>query len=514
MAGHPIKRFFAGLILTAFTSFVPAAGLCSQVQPETGKAYSSDRGQFDYARLLFDGGEYDAAAREFARVIEAFPASPLKMDSQLMLAEAYLRSGLLTEARDELGLFLSNYPDSAHAARASAMVLEADRRLFDISRPQAEPAMPDFNRARRLRAVQVMNFEGKTIGEVRLELGRLQAAGMDTVIVRVFHNSGDRYYPMSGRGSKSGVYFKTSAAPVVDDLLGGVVEAAHSSGLKVFAWMTTRYADYGVENDSDLACKGYDLRSGGFGRCKGLDLFNERAVARLEAIYSDLASYEIDGILFQDDLVLRHSEGFGPHMDALFMRDTGRSASPSSLYIHTTSGAPEKVRYTGLFWQWASWKNRRLLDVAGRLRDAVRKKRPETLFALNLMYESVTNPQYALAWLSQDLKEAQRKGFDYFSVMAYHIQMGDELGRGSVEIASMIGDMAEGLAKTVGEPHRVLIKLQTIDWKTGRPLSDGEVVSLAREIRARADVSLAVVPYRSGFPFAEITGTDGLAYLH
>lgn len=495
-------------------SIALATGLCSPALSEAGKAYSTDKGQFDYAKLLFDGGEYEAATREFARVIEGFPESPLKMDAQLMLSEACLRSGLLTEARDQLGLFLSNYPDSHLAGRASAMVLEADRRLLDLSRPQAGPAAPDFNRARRLRAVQVMFFEGKTPGDVRAELERLRAAGIDTVIVRVFHNSGDRYYPMSGRGSKTGVYFKTSAAPVVDDILGVVVEAAHSSGLKVFAWMTTRYADYGIENDSDLACKGYDLGSGGFSRCRGLDLFNERAVKRLEAIYSDLASYEIDGILFQDDLILRHSEGFGPHMDALFMRDTGRAVSPSSLYIYSKTGAPEKVRYTGLFWQWAAWKNRRLLDVAGRLRDAVRKKRPEALFALNLMYESVTNPQYALAWLSQDLKEAQRKGFDYFSVMAYHRQMGDELGRGPVEIASMIGEMVEVLARSVGEPHRVLIKLQTIDWKTGRPLSDNEVVSLAREVKARGDVSLAVVPYRGGFPFSEIAGGDGLAYLH
>lgn len=514
MTGYPIKRFFARLYITAIISISLWTSLCSVALSETGRGYTTDKGQFDYAKLLFDGYEYDAAAREFARVIEAFPASALKMDAQLMMSEAYLRSGLLAEARDELGLFLSNYPQSPLAIKASAMVLEANRRLLDLSRPQAEPVIPDLNRARRLRAVQVMNFEGKTIGEVGRELERLRAAGIDTVIVRVFHNRGDRYYPMSGRGQKAGVYFKTSSAPVVDDLLGGVIEAAHSSGLKVFAWMTTRYADYGVEDDLDLACKGYDLRSGEFGRCKGLDLFSERAVARLEAIYSDLAAYEIDGVLFQDDLVLRHSEGFGPYMDALFRKDTGSVASPSALYIRQISGAPEKVRYTGLFWQWAAWKNRRLLDVAGRLRDAVRKKRPETLFALNLMYESVTNPQYALAWLSQDLKEAQRKGFDYFSVMAYHIQMGDELGKGPVEISSMIGDMVEVLTRSVGEPHRVLIKLQTIDWKNGRPLSDAEIVSLARDVRARADVSLAVVPYRSGLPFAGVTGSDGIAYLH
>ena len=56
----------------------------------------------------------------------------------------------------------------------------------------------------------------------------------------------------------------------------------------------------------------------------------------------------------------------------------------------------------------------------------------------------------------------------------------------------------------------MLIKLQTIDWKTGTPLPDAEVVGLIRAIRATTGVSLAVVPYRSDFPFHEL-GATGMA---
>ena len=42
-----------------------------------------------------------------------------------------------------------------------------------------------------------------------------------------------------------------------------------------------------------------------------VDLFNDETTERLEGLYSDLASYDdIDGILFQDDLIWKHNEGF------------------------------------------------------------------------------------------------------------------------------------------------------------------------------------------------------------
>jgi len=300
-------------------------------------------------------------------------------------------------------------------------------------------------------------------------------------------------------------------APVVADILPSIVELAHKNGLKVFAWMTTRYADYGMEERADLACVGYDLERRARVRCKGLDVFNDRAVDHIVSLYRDLADVAIDGVLFQDDLVLRHTEGFGAAAERAFWLETGLRLDPEALYVRAKEGGG--VRYTRLFWRWAAWKNGRLLDVAGRARRAVREKRPEARFAINLMYENLTNPPYALAWLSQDLARARRAGFDYYSVMAYHRQMSEELGLGAAEVASMIGDMVRDASEAVGDPNRVLIKLQTVDWNTGRPLSDREVVSLIREVRRAGPVSLAVVPYRSDFPFFELASGGRVAGL-
>lgn len=475
----------------------------------TDKPYFTDVGQFNYAKFLMNEEDFPLAVREFARLIEHFPASPLLPRAQWGMAEAFYHAGRLHDAEAELKLFIANFEDSPFTEQARLRLDEVQRKLWRSREPTA-PAQgiyrkPFIPHVPPLRAVQVMLFEGRNYDEIDGELARLKAAGVDTVIVRAFQNPGDRYYPSVKSTVERGVYFKTTGAPVVEDIMGRLTELAHSNGLKIFAWMTTRYADYGVEDDEALACKKYDLDSREIVRCRGLDLFNPEAVTRLEGIYSDLAAYDIDGILFQDDLVLRHTEGFGPYMSRLFTRETGLKADPAALYVRTGEG---RVHYTELFWKWASWKNERLLTVADRLRAAVRRKRPEVKFAINLMYESVTNPPYALAWLSQNLDAAVSRGFDYYSIMAYHRQMGSELDMSPEAIKAMIGRMVTDASSAVDNPGSVLIKLQTIDWKTGVPLDDSEVVGLLKQVKGTGAVSVAVVPYRGNFPFYELGSRD------
>ena len=482
-------------LLILFFLFVPARySSAAQSAP-----YFTDLGQFNYAKFLMDEGDYRTAAREFGRLIESFPGSQLIGEAQFRMAEAYLYSGEYREAEAQFRLYISNFIDSPFSIVAEIKMREARDKL----RKASPPPLPEIYREMRpgLRAVQVMLFEGRDSQEMGQEMDRLKDAGIDTLIVRAFHNSGDRYYPAAHPAEKRGVYFRTSHSPVVDDLLPEVIELAHARGLKVFAWMTTRYADYGIEDDTELACVAYDIESMEYGRCKGLDLFNERSIERLERIYSDLAENAIDGVLFQDDLVMRHNEGLGPVARALFEKDTGAAIDPEALYIRT---GDSRVHYTELFWKWASWKNRRLVKAAERLKGVVRAKRPTAVFAINLMYESVTNPPYALAWLSQDLGEALRADFDYFSIMAYHRQIGEELEKPLPEVREMIVKMANDASMAIGEPKRVLIKIQTIDWRTGGKLSDEEVVDIIREIKGAGDFSLAVVPYRGDFPFNEL----------
>ncbi|MBI5599047.1 MAG: hypothetical protein HY890_04845 [Deltaproteobacteria bacterium] len=482
----------------------------------------SDRGQLSYARFLYEAGDFKKAAREAARVIENFPLSPLKEEAHFMMADADLSAGLYREASIQFRQFLGNFIASPFAEQATLKLLEAQKRLDESREKPPEPlVMPSVPTAVQttstagapaMRAVQVMVFGGRDMTEVENEIQGLKEAGVDTIIFRVFHNRGDRFYRFIKPRVKEGVYFNTTRAPVVADALTPVLDCAHKNGMRVFAWMTSRYADYGIAWRDDIGCRGYDVDKREITRCKGLDMFSEEAVRHLEGLYRDLASHDIDGILFQDDLVLKYNEGFGPHAAELFRKENGTDVFPEELYIRRPGSAA--IFYTPRFWEWAAWKNRRLLGVAKRLKEAASEVNPRTRFAINLMYEAVTSPSNALAWLSQDIERAMEAGFDYYAVMAYQRQMADELRLTPDEAGDMIEGMAREASRIVEKPERVLIKLQTIDWTTGHPLNDADVVGLLRRIKGSYGVSLAVVPYRAGFPFNELGGAaKGFASL-
>ncbi len=499
-----IFRVFLPLIFLIFALLILSAKAEAGAREQTRLV--SDTGQFNYGKFLLKNKEFAHAEREFLRVIVRFPDSPLVEEAELKIGIARFRAKKYALAKISFESFLSKYKDSEFSREVNFALLKTGKFLREKAKKKETP--PELKRIKLrekkgMRAVQVLLFEGRTIGQVRREIRELKKSGVDTIILRVFHNKGDRrYHFLSKEGALTGVYFKTKHAPLIADVLGKILNIAHSEGIRVFAWMTTRYADYGIEDRADLACLGYDLERRALYRCKGLDVFNERALKHLENLYRDLAAYDIDGILFQDDLVLRHNEGFGKSADAFFIRKGATGIIPEDLYIRSEGST--KVQYTENFWRWVELKNKRLLEVAARLKRVARGENPDLEFAINFMYESVISPTNALAWLSQDLRMARKVGFDYYSIMAYHRQMGKELGKSRGEVFLMIKKMAREAALVVGDPEQVLMKIQTIDWDSGERLSRTELTSLVRGVRG-AGVSIAFVPYRRGLPLAELT---------
>src|SRR3989338_8339330 len=510
-----------GIFLFFFLLIPDPWSLFPAVTAQDNRPFLTDKDQFNCAMFLYKQGHYAVSASEFGRVIEYFPGSPVTPQAQYMIGDAYLNASLYKEAVNQFHQFIKNFPANELKEEALLKLGIAKTRLKEavlFSIPKLPiikiPSASLHQEERAIRAVQVALFEGKDYKEVDSEIDSLKAAGIDTIILRVFHNNGDRFYPFiikpKNRGThpqdRSGVYFKTKESPVIEDILGAVLDMAHKKGLKVFAWMTTKYADYGLEDRKDLHCKEYDFHTKGIIPCRGLDLFNERAVYHLERLFSGLAEYPVDRVLFQDDLVLKHNEGFGPYAERLFEKDNGRRLTADKLYsnVSENGGGGYAAGYTDEFWIWAAWKNKRLLHVAERIRVVVKNKRPDAKFAINLMYESISNPHYAMAWLSQSFDEAIKLDFDYYAIMAYQQQMQDELKKGPYEIYGLIEKMANEAVSKVSGPQKVLMKLQTINWNNSQPLPEHDVIGVLRKLKEIDNISIAVVPYRRDFPFVEL----------
>lgn len=463
-------------------------------------------------------GELDKAERLFRWIRDGFPASPRVVEALLGLAEVEAARGRAESARDLFSAFLLNFPSHPLAPRARfklgnlELALEADEKAHRYRNEQP------------MRGAQILVVEGHSPAMVERSFRRLKELGIDTVIIRAFHNPGDRYHPMvpkEKQDGRTGVYFRTHHSPVVEDLLPVYAELARQNGMKIYAWMTTRYADYGFAIDDPRYDSIYDLGQKELIRDKGLDIWNPAVERYLSALFEDLARNPIDGILFQDDLVYRHTTGFGASARKRYQSEFGMPLKPENLYrgIYQVESGKHYVReYTPEFWQWVDWKNRKILSLASSLSAAARKIRPDLKIALNFFYEAVTQPRNALAWISQSISRAEEGPFDYYAVMAYHRQMASELSLNTEKTTQLLGKMTADLYRRVEDRSRIMLKLQVRDWDTREKVTPAEFTRLMSTVRSSVPAgasqpSIVLVPVDSaddaaiaGFPSYQTPG--------
>jgi hypothetical protein len=138
--------------------------------------------------------------------------------------------------------------------------------------------------------------------------------------------------------------------------------------------------------------------------------------------------------------------------------------------------------------------------------EAARESNPNLQFAINLYFEAVLNDFNGMAWFSQTLSEALRKDFDYYAVMAYHRQAMKDKNIEVKEAIDLMAEVAKKAVKSVGEPSRVLMKLQVLDWKSYAILPQKEVEEILTGILNQGEMSLAFVPYIDQFPLHLLKG--------
>jgi len=348
-----------------------------------------------------------------------------------------------------------------------------------------------------IRAAQVFHSEANNYVEFEKEVVHMKSLGINTIIFRVFGNKGDRIYEFANPGSNVGVYFKTAHSPVIDDLLGNVTAIAHKHGIKVFAWMTTRHAFYGVSGD--VFDREYVLSDRQYKKLPKLDLFNEDAISMLQKLYADLAKYPIDGVLIQDDFVMRHMEGFGTQARIQYAKSFNRPLSANNMYNSLElkpNGRVKRIVYTDEFWQFQGWKNKRLNLVAEKLVKALKEINPKLEVALNVSYELFHKPKNVLSWFAHD-KTLARK-FNYVAVMAYQGQMMKELRVNLNEAGALIADNTRNAVSVMGSSDRVIMKIQTMDWTNRAPLPSAEIRYIYQKVEsASTDVGIALVPWEN-----------------
>ena len=358
-------------------------------------------------------------------------------------------------------------------------------------------------------AAQIFYSEATNMKEFEREVKVMKSLGVNVIIFRVFGNKGDRIYKFANHKSEFGVYFKTSHSPVIDDILGQVTKIAHKHKLKIFAWMTTRQATYGAKGD--VMDNAYSFTKKDYITVPKLDLFNEVVIWELQQLYSDLAKYPIDGILIQDDFVIRHMEGFGTEARVQYLSEFGKDVEAKNMYSELElkpEGRVKRIVYTEEFWQFQEWKNKRLILVAEELIDLVRETNPKIRFALNVGYELFYKPKNAIAWYAHDDRLARK--FDYLAVMAYQDQIMKELDIGLDDVCELAIDNAEDAISVMGSPEKVIMKVQTLNWDTKKDLPMREVRYIYKKVRSVSPkLGIAIVPWENRkFEFLKVNNRN------
>jgi len=274
-----------------------------------------------------------------------------------------------------------------------------------------------------LTGAQISVLEATDLKSCAAYFKQLQGLGYNTIILRVFHNQGDRFHGPVAETARQlqpeGVYFTNQQVPVVSDLLAPVCTLAHEAGLKIMAWMTTLKADY--SHTLKRTVLSYNEQNGKVeAKAKLLDPAADENIDFLIHLFTDLAAQPIDGILLQDDLMLRHNQGFR-------IINAKISPRPEDLFIFKTGHATRIRSYRPKFRKWRAQQALLLQTLAQRIFSACRRVRPGIICCENIHYEMFYKESWGRDWFACTKAALTISKADYLMVMSYQERIQREL---------------------------------------------------------------------------------------
>ncbi len=416
---------------------------CATVSP-----VSTEPPEFHQGVVAYNQEDYAQAEILFNRVIESHMGSSILPQAQWMLARSLEAQSRFERALTQYRLFVHNYPNHEYRLKAQEKIEHLEGKLYPWKK----------NRVIHL-AVLVSLSDLVTTGSLESWLSRLEEAGVDTVVVKVFQN---------GSGQRpSGVFFQTQHAPVLADRLTTLIQAARRHPFRIFAWMSVRQMNWKLRSDPAWADLQYDRRGRTLVPSGSLDLLQPAVQDYIQKVYKDLTIYPLDGIVFGDDLFYKTAEGLSAEAQKKFVSDFGvplpENALDEVLRVDLTNGReqiglPPAEHET--FWRWVGWKSRQVYPFLSDLQNMLRQKHPVLQFGILFSEEAVLDPLEALIKTSQDLLEAKRHQFDFYII---NLELSPEpmsQNRSPRQDTKRMSRLATESLRLIGRPEGILVRIR------------------------------------------------------
>lgn len=289
-------------------------------------------------------------------------------------------------------------------------------------------------------------------------LGRLLDRIKDMRVNRVYLQA---FADPDADGVAQSVYFPNRHLPMRADLFNRAAwQLQTRAGVEVQAWMPVlAFAPPGAPDEWYVhTTVDGTPRPAGWRR---LSPFHPRARQVILDLYADLARHaHFAGLHFHDDAFLTDFE----------------DASPAALSMLDSRGLPPSVEAIraddGLLTRWTRIKTDALTALTEQIVDTVGRYNGEIETSRNLFARPLLDPG-AQRWYAQSL-DAFLDSYDYVTVMAYPYMEGAD------DPQAWLRRLAARLPDDPAQRSRVVVQLQTRDWRTGEPVP-AEV--LERQIR-------------------------------
>jgi biofilm PGA synthesis lipoprotein PgaB len=207
-----------------------------------------------------------------------------------------------------------------------------------------------------------------------------------------------------------------------------------------------------------------------------LSPFSTEARHIINGIYADLARHaDFDGILFHDDGRLNQYEDWSPAALAAYREHLGRDIT-----LEKIQSDPELAQ------DWNAFRSDVLIDLSDEIKATVQHYRPDIRTARNLFATAVLEPESELH-LAQSF-DSFLEAYDYVAIMA----MPRFEGYGNHR--SFYQRLATLSAESKGGLDRVIFELQTVDWRTSKPIDSLEIRDTMRSLQSLGVRNLAYYP--------------------
>ncbi|KRG65903.1 hemin storage protein [Stenotrophomonas humi] len=314
-------------------------------------------------------------------------------------------------------------------------------RLLMVDNPTVPSLARELRRDTDLQNVRALQID---LDMVYDDDPQQQSRNLDALIERVKRIGPSHVYLQAfadpdGNGSADALYFPNRHLPMRADLFNRVAwQLKTRAGVKVYAWLPV----LGFELKDPAIRDALKIQSPEHDGIFRLDFTQPQVRRIIKDIYEDLAinSY-MEGLLFHDDAYLRDTE-----------------------LAHLPAEGEDGAR------------TQALIDFTLELRDAAQRWRPKLATVRNLYAQPVLQP-HSSAWFAQRL-DLFNRAYTHTALMAMPWM------EGSRHPERWLDQLVEAVRVQDPQFKHTLFELQTVDWRTGKPIDGAQLRALVRRLQA------------------------------